>query len=193
MNRLKARRRRQGGWILLMVMMMLTALALGVTAYYTESEDHLFTGQSLSAYQLAASRAEHGAQLALARIRSNMDKVTNLKDPCDVPPGADPFVYCPAVNAPFLGGDVTLVDNKQQTKDSTLRTGDGLQYKYIIYKPVMAGDPAKTPINLFTIRAVGYYGYDLNSQNLYTSEVEIQTDVGNGISSTCSNADDYGC
>jgi hypothetical protein len=168
---------------MVMVMLILTALLVAAAAYYSESEDALFTGASLSAYQIAASRAEQGAQLALAQIRAGVLRPSTLTTPCS---DTLPFTTC----ANFLGGTTTLIDKGSAL---SLKEGGGLQYMFIVYKPTMAGDPTKTPSNLYTIRAVGYYGYSLTAQNLFVSEVEIQTDLGSGGTSSCANADDYGC
>src|SRR5262249_21961999 len=77
------RRRRRGGWILLMVLLILLALALPVAGYYTQSEDHMFTGQAMGAYTMASTRAERGAQEAILQLRSGVANTLTITALCD--------------------------------------------------------------------------------------------------------------
>jgi hypothetical protein len=168
---------------MLMVLLVLTALTIGAASFHSQSADNLLTSHSLNAYQMAAARAEQGSQMALAMVRSGILKPNTLVGTCS---DTDPFTTCTT----FLGGTSTLVDNGRAMPP---REGGGLQYMYMIYRPVMTGDPTKTPSDLYTIRAVGYFGYALNSPNLFVSEVETQFNLGFGVSSSCAGGDDYGC
>ena len=167
-----------------MVLMLLTAMALSVTAYYTQAEDNLFTGQSLAAYTLAAGRAERGVQDAVARLRSGVLPTNTLTIPCNDTAPNNPLTACNSTNMGIMlpGG---ILDNGATLE---LRTGGGLQYNWIVYKP----QAFSTNQNLFGVRAIGYYGYNLTSQNLYTSEVEVMVEIGTGTGNPCTGASDYG-
>jgi hypothetical protein len=178
------RRRRQGGWILIIVMMILLLLGLSVAGYYSETESHLFTGQSIAAYQLAALRAERGAQEAISMLRAGSLPVANITGVCNDTPPNDPLVSCTSAGMGILrpGG---IVDHGT---GPDLLNGGGLQFNYVIYRPAaFAGTQ-----NLYAVRAIGYYGYTLTSNLLYTSELEVMVEVGTNTTDPCANAQDYG-
>ena len=176
------RNRRQRGWILLAVLVVLLGLALAVTAFYTQSEAFAVTGTQMSAYQVAASRAELGAQAALASIRQSMVNVETLLD-CGDP---DPMIQCTGVNQKIAVGPV------DSGLAYALKEGGGLQYRYVIYKrPALPGiGVIGANLNRYTIRGEGFYGYTLTSQNLFTSVVEMDIEVGKSDTKTCQ---DYEC
>lgn len=181
---LRRHRRRQGGWIMLMVLLVLLVLGVAVTAFYTQTEDHLFTGQSMAAHAIAASRAELGAQRAIAELRAGVLPLLNVVSPCNDQPPNNPFVACSGLGLgiPLAGGPL---DNGPAMD---LKAGGGLQYNYVIYRPALFGANQ----NLFSVRSIGYYGYALGSPNLYTSEVEVTVEVGSATPPPCANAQDYG-
>jgi hypothetical protein len=166
---------------MLVVMLLLLALSLSVTAYYTESEDFLFTGQSVTAYNIAALRAEQGAQEALAQIRSGvLNPATVIKGTiCNPIPPQDPWTAC---NLPPMGILNPPVDNGPTIP---LQENGGLQYQWIVFHPFGTG----IPVNLYAIRSRGYYGYNLNSNNLFVSEVEITVQIGSSGAAKCTNYD----
>lgn len=178
------RKRRQGGWILIVVMMILLLLGLSVAGYYSETESHLFTGQSIAAYQLAATRAERGAQEAIAMLRAGSLPVANITGVCNDTPPNDPLVTCAAPGMGILR-PAGIADNGS---GADLTNGGGLQFNYVIYRPAaFAGTQ-----NLFAVRAIGYFGYTLTSNVLYTSELEVMVEIGTNTTDPCANAQDYG-
>ena len=188
-------RRKQGGWILLMVMLILLLLGLAVAGFYSETESHLFTGQSIAAYQLASSRAERGAQEAVSMLRAGSLPLNSIVGPCNDTPPIDPFANCGVVGMGILrpGGPV---DNGSPGANLSvpplagpdLVNGGGLQYQWVVYRPAaFAGNQ-----NLYAVRAIGYYGFNLNSNTLYTSELEVMVEVGTNVTDPCANAQDYG-
>ena len=181
--RAKLRRRKQGGWILLMVMMMLLVLALAVAGFYSQSESHLFAGQSISAYQLAATRAERGAQEAVAMLRAGSLPIGSIVGVCNDQPPLNPLTNCTAVGTGIVKAGGPLIN-----PGNDLLSGAGLQYDYVIYRPAQfAGNQ-----NLYAVRAIGYYGFTLGSNVLYTSEIEVMVEVGTNVTDPCANAQDYG-
>jgi hypothetical protein len=191
MKRLK-RRRQQRGWIMLMVLMILLLLGIAVAGFYTQTESHLFTGQSLGAYAIASTRAEMAAQEAISLLRSGAIPVNAITSVCNDQPPANPFVACavPGVGIEKAGSTYSGVPGPYYNPDpaADLKAGGGLLYHYIIYRPQQfLGNT-----NLYAVRAIGYYGRTLTSNNLYTSELEVMVEVGVNNMDNCRGANDYG-
>jgi hypothetical protein len=180
-------RRRQGGWTLLMVLFILLALSFMVGAYYTQTEDHLFTGQAVGAHAIATARAEEGAQQAVALMRSGTINVNAITATCN-DTASNPLTSCNTAGIGIMLNPTTgaPLDNGHAL---SARQGGGLQYNYVIYKPQLTG----ATTNLYRVRSIGYYGYSLTSPNLFSSELEVTVEVGTTTTPPCSNPGDYGC
>jgi hypothetical protein len=173
------RRRRRGGWIMLMVLLILLALAFAVAGYYTQSEDHMFTGQAMGAYTMASMRAERGAQDAILQLRSGVANTLSITALCDdklYNPLLDPVNInnCkqPGFGVPFVNPS-TFTATPLDNGPGDLKTGAGLQYDWVIYRPARFASNQ----NLYGIRAIGYYGYTTGSPNLYSSELEVMIEL----------------
>jgi hypothetical protein len=184
MRAIRKNPRRQRGWIMLVVMLLLLALSLSVTAYYTESEDFLYTGQSVTAYNIAALRAEQGVQEALSQIRSGqLNPVAVIKsNTCQPTAPQDEWTACITAPLGILGQPVPPPGAPDLT--IPLQEGGGMQYQWLVFHPPGTGIPQ----NLYAIRSRGFYGYQ-GSKNLYVSEVEITVQIGSSGSGKCTNYD----
>ncbi len=156
---------RSRGFALLLVLLVLAVITVATAALYTDSENALATSFSLANQQVATTRAEHGLQVAIARLRSpgfgGID--INSFQPCDPGDFSDLPTTCPtALVAPTVTGPAGVPPAK----------GGGLLYGYILYARQLPPGKGNAPLGLVTIRATGYFGTSLTAPNLTTSVIE---------------------
>jgi hypothetical protein len=176
---------------MLIVMLLLLAIGLAVAAYYAQSEDTLFAGRSLAAYNIAAARAEYGAQEAMSKVRSGAVVLSQIQFQCNDLPPANPVTDCLQSNNQGLNSGATPTTGTTPTID--LAAGGGLLYQWVIYRPATpAGSPL--PLNMYAIRSIGFYGYALGSPNMVSSEIELtfETTDANGSTTSGGGAPPYG-
>lgn len=167
--------RRRRGFVMVLVLVVIAALAVLASALYLEAESNLITAQSVTAQQIATSRADLGLQTAIARLRSANLGGVNVEAlvPCDLTQrNNDPF-ECPAsstIRSPQITGALPFDAGNAQS----LAQGGGLQYAYVIYARSLPAATGIAPTGLLTIRAIGYYGYSPTDPKLVTSIVEAE-------------------
>jgi Tfp pilus assembly protein PilX len=169
-------RRRQGGWVLVLVLSVLLLLSMLVAAFFAEAQDGSMMTRLDTAQQIATSHADLGMQEAIRLLRAaqtgTLPAVSCLDS--DVAMGTCTTATIIPAGGPIDNGSTNELSNQ-----------GGLQYQYVIYRRATS-DPQQ-PSNRYVVRATGYYGYTLTSNNLITSVLEAEFDVPNGKGS------DVGC
>ncbi len=180
-----ARERR--GVTMLFVVLVLALLTLMVAAYFSQASDHVLTAKSVAGQQVALSNAQRGLGEAVRQIRSGVISlpVTGLPF-CPTPQvDLDPYACPPTTRMPDTA-PLPIINNGA---GSELNQGGGLAYRFVVFRRPDVGAPA----NRYRIRVTGYYGYNENSANLITSELEAEIDVGGGTQFRCDENSGYGC
>ncbi len=161
------RPRRQGGWVLVMVLALLLLLSLLVAGFFAEAADSATMVRIDLGQQVAMSHAEAGLQDGIRSLRAAQVNPAGLSSCLDSEVIAGTCASMIVVpSTPLDNGTVNELTNQ-----------GGLQYQYVIYR--RPNDIGNT--NRFVIRSTGFYGYTTTANNLVTSIVEAEFDVGNDV------------
>ena len=179
-------RRGPRGYVLVMVLAVLLVLTLLVAGLYSTSEDSRFTAQTMMGQRVAAARADQGAQLAIAQVRSGAFTQTQLAalTPCTSPATQLRTTGNCATGNFFTSG---LIDNGAGDLDNRA----GHQFQWWVYKQSMP-DGTNPKFDIFHVYAEGYYGLASTSTNYSVAAVVAEITLP-GVNSGPPNFDgDYG-
>lgn len=168
-----SRRNQPRGWVMLMVLLVLMMTSILVAGFYTMSSDASGMSRTVVGQQVAMSHADTGLQEGLRAMRAQQIDLSGITAQCTAAQ-----VDADACTSRYLS---PRVDNGSSLD---LTANGGLQYEYIIYQKPTASDPGQ-PSNRFVVRSVGYYGFTLTSNNLSTSIVEAEIDIGRATAFKC--------
>jgi hypothetical protein len=173
------RRTQPRGWVMIMVLLVLLVMSILVAGFYAMSFDSAGMSRIIVAQQVAMSHADTGLQDGLRAMRALQLDTSVLTTQCtsaEVDSNA-----CATIISSTLGDNGSGAD---------LSANGGLQYQYFVYRKPTADDPGQ-PSNRFVVRSVGYYGYLQTANNLVTSVVEAEIDIGSGTNYKCTGG--YEC
>jgi hypothetical protein len=164
------KKRRQGGWVLVLVLAVLLLLSLLVAAFFAEAADSATMVKVDLGQQVAMSHAEAGLQDGIRSLRAaqvNPGGLSSCFDSEVIAGTCASMIVVPA-SGPLNNGTTNDLTNQ-----------GGLQYQYVIYR--RPNDIGSNGSRRFVIRSTGFYGYTTTANNLVTSIVEAEFDVGNNV------------
>lgn len=152
----------------LVALLLLTVLASG---FFLQARDSSTLSNISATQTIALNNADLGMQEAVRRVRA-----------AQIPPVAVLTCTTADVDNGLCTGTYTIGPIVGTGTD--LLNGGGLQYQFIVYRRPQATDP-NLPANRYVVRVTGYFGTNINSENLVTSVLEAEVDMGVGFKTNC--------
>ncbi|MDP3506016.1 MAG: hypothetical protein Q8S33_37085 [Myxococcales bacterium] len=144
--------------VVLVALLLLTVLASG---FFLQARDSSTLSNVAATQTVALSNAEMGLQEAVRRLRAAQIPPVQIMNCTSAQVDANNNV-CPGS---LLVGPITGTG-------PNLLNGGGLQYQFTVYHR------ATDPLNRHVVRVVGFFGTDINSENLITSVLEAEVEIG---------------
>lgn len=168
----KRRAQRQRGYVLLLVMGLTVLMLVGAAAIYTASDAHRMAFGQVRNQAVAVARAQEGAELVVARLRSGALVLSAPTLACPANLTDCPATATPGVRSECCQGVYTTFNSPA--------TGDP-NYQITIFLRTVPGFSRSSTI----VSSTGYSSA-LTSPNLTTSRVDVE--VQTPVTSTMGNS-----